>query len=131
MAERQKPHSELSAPTQEFTRIAETAPSTLFEANITHVLDNISDGFVAIDDEWRYTYINSEAERLIGRPRVSLVGSNFWQDFSEITGTPIEQQLRRVAADRTSAELNFQEQAGRKWLWCKAHSIPSGGIAGA
>jgi PAS domain-containing protein len=30
------------------------------------LLESITDGFVALDSDWRFTYINAEAERING-----------------------------------------------------------------
>jgi DNA-binding response OmpR family regulator len=34
----------------------------------TTILESISDAFVALDPEWRFTYVNAEAERTTGMP---------------------------------------------------------------
>jgi PAS domain-containing protein len=37
-------------------------------------LESITDGFVAFDKEWRYTYVNSNAARILHTPKEELIG---------------------------------------------------------
>ena len=41
---------------------------------VKDILESIHDGFIAFDQDWRLTYINSEAERMTG----SKSGRNRW-----------------------------------------------------
>ena len=50
-------------------------------------LESISDAFYAIDEEWRFTYINGKAEELWGRSREELLGKNIWDEFPEAVGS--------------------------------------------
>ena len=34
--------------------------------HVTTILESISDAFLALDGEWRFTYVNAEAERTTG-----------------------------------------------------------------
>lgn len=43
------------------------------------ILDRISDGFIALDKEWRYVYVNHKASELIGRQSAELLGKNMWE----------------------------------------------------
>jgi PAS domain S-box-containing protein len=47
------------------------------------ILESISDGFYAVDAEWRFTYVNSVAEGWWGRPREVLLGRSIWEVFPE------------------------------------------------
>ena len=40
--------------------------------------ESITDAFVVFDRDWRFSYVNSEAERLLGLPREKLLGANHW-----------------------------------------------------
>ncbi|HEX6247775.1 MAG TPA: SpoIIE family protein phosphatase [Nocardioidaceae bacterium] len=46
-----------------------------------HVLATMSSGYLGIDREWRVTYVNAEAERVLGRTYEQLVGKNLWEEF--------------------------------------------------
>ena len=57
------------------------------------VLESISDGFMAIDGQWRLTYINSVGRQLV-RDEFQL-GVNLWDVYPDLLGTPIEEAYRR------------------------------------
>jgi PAS domain-containing protein len=40
---------------------------------LTNVLESITDGFLTLDREWRYTFVNNEAQRMLGRTREQLI----------------------------------------------------------
>jgi PAS domain S-box-containing protein len=44
------------------------------EARVARVLESMSAAFYALDRDWRFTYVNAEAERLLGRHRDELLG---------------------------------------------------------
>lgn len=58
------------------------------ELHATDILEAISDGFQAFDRQWRYTYLNRQAERILGRSRTELLGKVCWEEYPEAVGTP-------------------------------------------
>src|SRR5271166_4510036 len=42
------------------------------------VLGSVSDGFVALDSDFRFTFLNAAAERTVDRRRDELIGKTFW-----------------------------------------------------
>ncbi|HEV2742007.1 MAG TPA: PAS domain S-box protein, partial [Rubrobacter sp.] len=50
------------------------------ESELFSVLESITDGFFALDQEMRFAYVNSQAEALLGRSREELVGEMIWKD---------------------------------------------------
>ncbi len=49
-------------------------------------LNNISDGFVSLDTNWCYTYVNKKAGELLRRSPKSLIGKHIWTEFPEGVG---------------------------------------------
>ncbi len=89
------------------------------------ILENTTDGFVALDFSWRFTYVNPEAERLLGRTREELIGGEIWEKFPELCGTEFEKNYRRVMAQQESIEFEASDPAETKWF--EVHCYPSGG----
>ncbi|MFP5372495.1 MAG: PAS domain-containing protein, partial [Actinomycetes bacterium] len=48
------------------------------QLRVTRVLEAMPAGFYSLDRDWRFTYVNVEAERLLGRPRDELLGKVLW-----------------------------------------------------
>lgn len=91
---------------------------------IADVLDRISDGFVAFDRSWRYTYVNRAAEEFYGRPRRDLVGRVVWDEYPRSRGTDLERALRRAIATRMPLEVEqISPQFGR---WIAYRAFPTG-----
>ena len=67
----------------------------LSEERSKYILESISDGFVAMDQNFQVTDINSAAERILHLSRGDVIGKNFWQQFPEQVGTATETSFRR------------------------------------
>ncbi|MBK6980516.1 MAG: PAS domain S-box protein [Betaproteobacteria bacterium] len=63
------------------------------------VLESMHDGFVALDRDWCYTYVNSRAAEIFGRERDSLVGKHIWTEFPDGVGQPFHQAYEAAAKD--------------------------------
>jgi len=55
---------------------------------IEDILDNIAEGFVALDRQRRYTYVNKHAGHMTGHEPQDLIGKNVWEVFPEAVGSP-------------------------------------------
>jgi PAS domain S-box-containing protein len=92
-------------------------------ARVTGILESISDGFFAVDREWRYVYVNAQAERLVGRTRDQLLGVPIWEAFPPLAGSrwDVEYQTAR----RTGRAVHFEEYYGPLDTWFETHAYPS------
>ena len=91
---------------------------------LTNILENTTDGFFSLNEEWHFTYLNPEAERLLARKRDNLIGQQLWVEFPELIGSPFEQNYRRVLADQVAIEFEASDAAGK--IWFEMHAYPSG-----
>src|SRR5213592_902438 len=48
---------------------------------MTNILEKTTDGFLAVDSEWKLTYVNAAAEVMVGRKRDQLLGGLLWEKF--------------------------------------------------
>jgi signal transduction histidine kinase len=92
------------------------------------VVESIPDNFCALDNDWRFTYINRHAasalER-IGKDPASLIGKSLWDEFPE---PPNEATLRRAMAERVPiVDEIFYPPLGE---WIENHIAPctNGGL---
>lgn len=90
---------------------------------VASILESISDAFVSLDNEWRYTYVNREAERLFGMPRHELEGRNMWEAFPEMAGTALEASYRTAMEKQEPVEL--EELFAPIGRWLEIHAYPS------
>jgi two-component system cell cycle sensor histidine kinase/response regulator CckA len=91
---------------------------------MTNILENTTDAFFALDRQWKFTYLNPEAERLLDRKREDLIGKEFWQEFPELVGSPFQQNYQRVLAEQEAVEFEASDAEGK--IWFEMHAYPSG-----
>ena len=94
------------------------------EQSNTQILESITDAFYAVNQDWKFTYINAQAAGLLQRSVAELVGQDGWEAFPEAKGTIIEEQYRQVMAERCSA--NFEAYFAPLDMWFEVHAYPSG-----
>lgn len=90
------------------------------------VLARISDGFVALDREWRFTYVNEVAERLLQRPRAELLDETIWQALPSVVETPFYAACCQAAADGRAASIEFSYPALDAWFGARIDPTPAG-----
>ena len=86
------------------------AESLKLAHRLTSTLDSMSDGFYMVDRDWRFTFLNEQAELLLGRGREELLGRNIWAEFPTAVGTVFEREYRRALADNVT--VAFEEYFG-------------------
>lgn len=64
-------------------RLAAIEKLNLNEENYRKLVQRISDGFMAVDVNWRFTYLNKKAEELFGKSADYLVGKNLWAEYPQ------------------------------------------------
>jgi len=89
-------------------------------------LESITDAFCGLDREWRFTYVNRQAEVLLGRDRNSLIGKNHWAEYPETVGTELEHAYRRAVADHVTVGLEFYFAPHDRWYETNAYPSPDG-----
>lgn len=102
---------------------AKTADDAIYAAyhRIETILNSITDGFFALDKDWRFTYINAEAERLLLRPATELLGRNIWDVFPEADGFRLEYER----AVETGQAVHFEQFYRPRQQWAEVHAFPS------
>jgi PAS domain S-box-containing protein len=96
------------------------------EKKPTFILDSIQDGFLAIDRDWRITYINHPAAQLHNFEPEELVGRNFWDTFPNLLGTPLERNYRRVMDQPKSIKFEMQPELQGPWFQISVYPSQTG-----
>ncbi|TWI95542.1 PAS domain S-box-containing protein [Mucilaginibacter frigoritolerans] len=69
-------------------------------AQIENLLENILDGFIALDGNLRYTYTNKQIGKLLGIPHESLIGRYIWDVFPDLVGSEFYRIIERANAEK-------------------------------
>lgn len=54
---------------------------------IDNLLENIAEGFIALDHDLNYVYANKQIGKMLGRDPASLIGKNIWKVFPDAVGS--------------------------------------------
>ncbi|MFS0516552.1 PAS domain S-box protein [Nostoc sp. UIC 10607] len=100
---------------------AETA-----KEQVTKILESITDGFLAFDSEWRFTYLNHEGSRTLGRSCEDLLGKNLWSEFPELAGTSFGQLYQRAVDLGMPLELEDYYPPFDAWFTVRAYPSSTG-----
>jgi PAS domain S-box-containing protein len=92
---------------------------------MTNILENTTDGFFAVDSEWKLTYLNAEAETILGRKRDELLGGLLWEKFPELVGSVFQTNYEKVMAEQVAIEFEASDSGGKAWF--EVHAYPSNG----
>ncbi|MEH2164538.1 MAG: GAF domain-containing protein [Nostoc sp.] len=90
---------------------------------INNLLESITDGFFALDKNWRFNYINGQAERLLQKNQNELLDKNIWEVFPEIIGTTFYREYHKAILEQVSVE--FEEFYPPLNCWLQVHAYPA------
>ncbi len=102
------------------------AESEATQKQISDILESITDGFIAFDRQWRFTYINLEGSRTLGRSPEQLVGKNVWEEFPELADTSFGQLYRHAVAEGIPLELEDYYPPFAAWFYVRAYPSQAG-----
>jgi PAS domain S-box-containing protein len=97
------------------------------DVRVARVLEAMPAGFYSLDHEWRFTHVNAEAERLLGRSREELLGQVIWTAFPATVNSGFEKHYR--AAVRSGEPVHFDEHYPAPldgWYELRAWPSPEG-----
>jgi PAS domain S-box-containing protein len=92
-------------------------------AEVDEIYRRISDAFVALDDEWRFTHLNEHAEELTGVSAEEVLGETLWETFPGAVGTAFEDRYREAMETQTS--ITFVARYPPLDSWFEVHAYPS------
>jgi hypothetical protein len=103
-------------------RRAERAQNELARRlNVT--LERISDSFLMVDLDWRFSYLNSQAEKSLNRSRDQLLGRTIWEVFPEFAGSVFQLEFERAAAQ--SCTVSFESFHAPLGVWMSVTAYPT------
>ncbi|MBP3961497.1 diguanylate cyclase domain-containing protein [Paenibacillus lignilyticus] len=93
------------------------------QTRLNNILESITDAFMALNNDWTFTYVNREAERILGKNREQIMGRLLWDSFPKIVGTAIfssyHEAMEKQLPVFTEEYLPFMQ------AWYGVHIYPS------
>lgn len=100
------------------------ARRTLLDRRSRQLVEALGGGFLSLDADWRVADCNPAAERLFGRPREDLVGSN----SCDLTGlgpeTALAALVQKVAVRKVPEEAELHFRIGRRSRLLAVRAFP-------
>ena len=106
--------------------VASTMAAQTLSARLTDTLESITDALYTLDREWRFSYVNREAERLLQRARQELLGREVWHEYPAIRGTAFEANYRRAIAENATVTFEAYYPPFDRWFGVRAYPTPQG-----
>ena len=93
------------------------------------LLDRIGEGIFALDPDWRFAYLNRQAERVLSRlsgsPSTDLVGTVIW-DRPALADSSLARALHRAYADQTAVVHEVPDAGTRGSVEIRAYPSDDG-----
>jgi PAS domain S-box-containing protein len=108
----------------EHRRLAEALRST--RERLDQVLERVTDAFIALDTDWRFTYVNRRAAEIMRRRAEDLIGRYLWAEFPETVAHPISRAYRQAAAEQAPQYIEAYFQPLDRWFEHRIFPSPEG-----
>ncbi|MDQ2651782.1 MAG: PAS domain S-box protein [Chloroflexota bacterium] len=101
-------------------------PGQALNRHSLQVLERITDGFYALDRDFRFTYINTAAERILGQARDGLLNKNLWEAFPPLIDTPLYPAYHEALATGQTITFEFYYPPFEHWIEVRVYPAPEG-----
>jgi PAS domain S-box-containing protein len=109
---------------QQSTSQKDTHNSTGFEnEQIRRILESITDGFFALDTQWRFTYVNRQTEALLKRDRQDLLGQSIWDKIPQVAGSTFYEHCHKALSEQS--DIKFEHFYPPLETWFEVYACPS------
>jgi PAS domain S-box-containing protein len=99
-----------------------------FKNNDTYrsLIDNISEGVLALDPEWQIVYANQRAEKLLNRDHGTLSEKNLWKEFPESVDSRFYHAYHEAIQSQTKMVVEDYSKTLGKWTRATVYPFPKG-----
>ncbi|MBW4477455.1 MAG: response regulator [Tolypothrix brevis GSE-NOS-MK-07-07A] len=111
--------------TIKLSRMRQNINQVLQDANehLSNVLENMTDAFIALDSEFRITYVNQQTARRNNMQPEEIIGKTHWEMWSWSVGTIVEQKYRQAIKEQIPVHFEVLYEPLKMWL--EIHAYPS------
>ncbi|MFB6130580.1 MAG: PAS domain S-box protein, partial [Salinigranum sp.] len=113
---------------EDVTRLQERARRLEHQRNdlqreLEEVFERVSDGFFALDEEWRFTYVNDRAATLLDTPASALLGRSIRDLFPAVAAPESDDALARAV--ESQRPVTYEEYFPPTGTWFDVTAYPS------
>ncbi len=97
------------------------------ETRVARVLEAMPTAFFHLDRDWRFTYVNAQAHKLLGDIGGDIEGSVIWELFPDAVGSDFEKHYRAAAVSGEPVEFDaFYPPPLDRWYEVRGWPTPDG-----
>lgn len=93
---------------------------------ISAILESITDGFYALDRNWRFVYINAQCEVYLNKKRDEMLGRMVWDVFPNMRDTAFYTQYHHAMQTLESVHIEAYSPVVGRWLDARAYPSTEG-----
>ena len=97
------------------------------ESRLAKTIEGMSEAFMTLDRDWRYSFLNKQAEKLLRRSRADLLGKIIWDEFPSGRGSSYQTEFENAVRTQISVRFKAYYPAPLNvWFEVSANPIPEG-----
>ena len=93
---------------------------------LANTLETMTDGFVSLDKDWRYIYINQRAAEMFGRKPEELIGKHIWTEFPEGIGQTFYHNYYKAVEEGKPITMEEYYPPWNRWFENRIYPTPDG-----
>ncbi|MFN4083141.1 MAG: PAS domain-containing protein [Bacteroidia bacterium] len=87
-----------------------------FARKVDNIIEEITDGFYQLDNDWRFIKINSLTKNLLGKPKNEIIGKKIWDLFPQQQGDcDYGGYLKKASDTKRSVQFENYREDTNKW----------------
>jgi PAS domain S-box-containing protein len=91
-----------------------------------NIIEKINEGFIALDAQMNYMYVNQRGSELLRRPPEELIGKNYWEEYPQVRETAFGKAYLQALETHTLIELEDYYAPTDRWFSSRIHPTESG-----
>ncbi|HEY0064173.1 MAG TPA: EAL domain-containing protein [Telluria sp.] len=95
----------------------------VLDHRLATMMESITDAVLMLDRDWRFSYLNSYAERLLQCKREEVIGTSLWDRFPDAIGGRYYREYHRAMRDNIA--VWFEDYYAPLDLWTEIRAYPS------
>ncbi len=93
---------------------------------ISSILNSITDGFIALDHKWKFTYINKAAARTLRKHPEEVLGKSIWDELPGLESTRIGKAFEQSVSQNIPLEIEDYYNPFKAWLSVRLYPSQTG-----
>ncbi|MBD2346794.1 PAS domain S-box protein [Anabaena subtropica] len=83
---------------------------------LSNILESISDAFLAVDNNWCYTYVSQKAAEIFGKEPQDLIGKNIWQEYPEEVRQNFYEACNQAFTEQNLIQVEEYYSSSQRWF---------------